>query len=217
MALGATSLDGEIKVRNAGGSPHASLSLRGKSGEFEVDGRATIDQTGGGNQMIATLDLSAPTSGGLIRLIGREPATADTAPARANMTITGDGGAGLQTEIHIQAFGSRLDYSGKLATDGWILSDGKVSVGSTDVSPMLAALAIPATTLGSRLTFDASVESRGGALAFSSLSASLGDTKISGDLLASRDGEVKGALAANRLDLAGILSDRKSTRLNSSH
>jgi len=208
MALGATSLDGGIEVRNAGGAPHASLSLRGKSGEFDVDGTATIDQTGGsgGSRMVATLEMSAPTSGGLVRLLGREPAIADTAPSRINMTITGVGGSSHLTDIQIQAFGSRLDYSGKLATDSWSISEGKVSVGSTDISPLLAALAMPATELGSRLVFDAGIESRGGALAFSGISASMGDTKITGDLTASRAGEVKGNLDINRLNLPSILS-----------
>jgi len=205
--LGVSTLKGIVGVKMRDGSPATSLAIDATSGPLVLKAK----MTGTGRSALADMnfegsgDLTAKTSGDMVRLLGLTAASADVLPAHFSFNGTGNWASGFHSLLSLEAYGSRGDFVGALGgAQPWT---GKLALRSTDVSPAFAALGLPLATIPTGvLVLDTPVTMQDGGVSFDALSGRFGYAPLSGKLAIDGSARVSGTLATGPLSLTDMLA-----------
>jgi hypothetical protein len=209
-ALGATALAGSLDVKSREGVPAARLSIKGRSGDFDISAEAGASGSTdlGAVAVEGAAELKAATGAAIAGLFGLAPGAGEQSSGRVKVAGKGSLAAGFAVDLLVQAYGAQLTYEGRLGGIGGALSpDGRLSLRSTDAGPLLSALGIPlAMRPAGVLVIDATVRADGDGVAFSAIDGNLAGSAIAGALNWRPGGQVTGTLATGPLRLADVLA-----------
>ncbi|HUR43016.1 MAG TPA: AsmA family protein [Aestuariivirga sp.] len=208
-SLGTTALKGIVTVKTREEGPTTGFDITGHSGDFDVS--ATGSVSGDANlesaHIAGSVELKTQSSATLAQLAGLVPASSDERAAHIILTGSGSLAEGFLADMKLEAYGSRLDFNGTLGSATTPAIDGKLSLRSTDVAPLFAALGLPSAALPTGvLVLDSRVTSEAGSFVIPDLAGRFGMAKIGGNLAWSAEGKFTGNLDTGPLALDDVLA-----------
>jgi hypothetical protein len=203
--LGPMALRGDLGVKPAEGGSRISVSLDGSAGQLALSGDGTAEPDGG---LSGSMKIGTPGSARLLALFGLSPQGAESQPGQIDIQAAGTMKDGFMANASLQAFGARLDYRGPVNPAAQMMGlDGRLSLRSTDVTPLLTAAGLPVSQLpGGVLVADADLRSETGGLKLASISGRLGQEKFSGTADIDPQGKLGARLEAGHMRLMDVLA-----------
>lgn len=193
QALGATELKGSVTVKTEAEGPVTGFDIGGTSGGFRLEALGSVANAATYEDMEinASVNLKSATSASLAKLAGLTPLGDVGGAASLGLTAMGSLAKGFHfNEINVEAYDALFDYSAATASGG----DGRVSLRSTGVAPLMGAFGLPQAELpeGS-LVLDAEVKTDGARLSLPVIDGHFGDTPVKGSLTREADGALAAA------------------------
>lgn len=206
--LGATALKGTVTVKTRDEKPVTGFDLTGSSGDLTISASGSLSGSTAFESvhLSGSAELKAQSSSSLARLAGLLPITTDQSPARAIVTGSGSLTEGFLADVKLEAYGARLGFNGTLGGTA-AATNGKLSLRSTDISRLFAAMGVPSAELPTGvLLLDSQVTSKAGGLSLPDIAGRFGTTKVGGQLDWGADGRITGNLDTGPLVLGDILA-----------